>query len=268
MRVDRLQIFKSSILLVALSVLGITSAYATEDKCTELTASGNAEYPPYLWRDLSRPGELTGAIRYLMDDLSDMLDLPIRVIDSGPWGRTQEEVAAGRIDLIAGAFFTEARSEWMDYVEPSLMMTQTAVWTSDEKEIDYSEWRDLIPYQGVTVIYNSFGQTFDQFAKTHLSITEVGSLEQGLLMVASQRADYLIYEDQPGLIFAQKLGVSNIKTLPRAITQQNLFLTFSKLSKCNTESLKHRISDALRIIQEEDRQSYYLAKASDSFSQN
>ncbi|EXJ11914.1 transporter substrate-binding domain-containing protein [Nitrincola nitratireducens] len=147
MRSSRLKIVKTSMLLAAISVLGITSAYASDDQCRELTASGNAEYPPYLWRDPNRPGELAGAVRYLMDDLSDILGLPIRVVDSGPWGRTQEEVAAGRIDLIAGAFFTSARSEWMDYLEPSLMLTQTAVWTADDKEINYSEWRDLIPYQ-------------------------------------------------------------------------------------------------------------------------
>ncbi|MGR7920893.1 substrate-binding periplasmic protein [Zobellella denitrificans] len=230
-------------------------------ECRRLSASGNAEYPPYLWRDSAQPGRLTGAIGYLLEELAELTGVEISLIDSGPWGRTQEEVAAGRVDMIAGAFLTQARSEWMDYLHPALAHTRTAIWTRKDSGFEFSQWHDLIPQAGVTVIYNSFGQEFDLFAREHLNIEQVGSLEQGMMMVSQGRADYLIYEDLPGKAYAEMLGIDNLSPLPRGVTHQPLYLTFSKASACNSEALKARLSAAIEQLPQAGKMAQHLERA-------
>lgn len=236
-------------------------AAAQTGECTTLKASGNAEYPPYLWRSAADPAQLIGAVRLLIDDLANEIGIPITLTYSGPWGRVQEEVAAGRVDMIAGAFFTEPRTRYMDYLYPEFQGTQTSVWVNEDKPFAFNVWHDLKAYQGVTVINNSFGQEFDEFAKSQLNISQVASLEQGLRMVSAQRADYLLYEEEPGRAYAEQLAVTKLVTLPTEVTRQNLYLTLSKKSACNSAELKAKLAQALETFARDQRMEGYLQQA-------
>ena len=228
------------------------SASAEQDACRFFTASGNAEYPPYLWRQPQNPEVLTGAISAFLQKVSKSLDVKIDLQYSGPWGRTQEEVAAGRIDFIAGAFYTDARSERMDYLRPSFQLTRTVVWVNNEKPFEYNRWEDLIGRQGVTVIHNSFGQEFDNFARENLTVHQVGSLEQGLKMLNGQRVDYVLYEENPARAYAARNGYRNIHPLPQEISSEPLYLTLSKKSACNTPAFRARLQQVLGQAQAEN----------------
>lgn len=249
-----------------LSVSVSASTYHTSNgsearDCKRLTASGNPEYPPYLWRDPANPQRLIGANARMIEFVAQELGVEIDLHYSGPWGRTQEEVAAGRVDMIAGAFYTLHRSGWMDYLYPEFQGTRTAVWTRTGAEINHQEWQDLVPYQGVTVINNSFGQAFDSFARANLNILEVTSLAQGLRLVAEGRVDYLIYEDNPGKAYAEQMGISGLSIDPNEITRQNLYLTISKLSPCNTDEFRKQLAEALVKLQEAELMNIYLDEA-------
>lgn len=250
-----------SFLLMLVLVLGAKSAVlADEHQCKKITASGNSEYPPYLWKAKNNTN-LSGAISLLINDLSQDLGIEIELIYSGPWGRVQEEVAAGRVDMIAGAFFTIPRTSYMDYLYPEFQATKTAVWYNKKKPFVFSVWHDLKPYQGVTVINNSFGEAFDEFAKSNLAISKVASLQQALQMLSAQRVDYLIYEENPGQAYANRSGLQNLTTHPVSVTEENLYLTLSKKSKCNTPELKEKISDLLKTYQGQNRMENYLRSA-------
>ena len=75
--------------------------------------------------------------------LTYMLNIKINNVYSGPWSRAQREVKEGGIDLIAGAFFTTARAQYMDYIDPAFLTTRSVVWTSRSKPIDYKQKEDL-----------------------------------------------------------------------------------------------------------------------------
>ncbi len=229
------------------SVLALLLAWPTTvlSQCDTLLASGNAEYPPYLWRSAQDEYRLDGAVASLMERIGKEAGVDIRLIFTGPWGRTQEELAAGRIDMIAGAFYTRVRAERMDYLYPAFQQTRTLVWVHEDKPFEYREFADLRGRQGVTVINNSFGQAFDDYARDFLSIHQVGSLEQGLRMLSGKRVDYVIYEEEPGLAYARKLQIQGLQTLPHPVSGEPLHLTLSKRSHCNTEELKQRLESAL-----------------------
>ena len=232
------------------SLLPAQSAYA--QVCQKLVATGNPEYPPYLWRDPEDQSKLIGANADLMQLLAKEIGMPIEVTYTGPWSRVQELSRAGRIDLIAGAFFTHARLDYMDYFYPAFRATRTAIWTNPSKTFNFRTWSDLRDRKGLTVVNNSFGEEFDAYAKKSLNIAYVASLEQALQMLVLSRIDYLIYEEEPSLAIAAKLGITNLKTAPLAVSSESLFVTLSHKSPCNVGKLRGRIAKALADLTKDD----------------
>ena len=213
--------------------------------CQKLVATGNPEYSPYLWRDPEDDSRLIGANADLMQLLSKEIGIPIEVKYLGPWSRVQELARAGRVDLVAGAFFTTARLDYMDYFQPAFRGTRTVIWTNPKNTFKYNAWRDLIDRNGLTVVNNSFGEEFDAYAKKTLNIAKVASLEQALQMLVLSRADYVIYEEDPGLALAAKLGITHLKTAPTAVSTESLFLTIAHQSACNVGEIRGRIAKAM-----------------------
>ncbi len=213
--------------------------------CPQLIASGNPQYPPYLWRNPDDEQQLVGANAALMQWLSREIGVPIETRYVGPWGRVQEEVRAGRVDLIAGAFFTLPRTEYMDYFHPAFRETRSVIWAREDRPLNFKRLNDLIGRQGVTVINNSFGVEFDDFARQSLKLTHVASIEQAIQMVQRGRADYMVYEDAPAEAYAARLGAPSIKVLTPAVAREGLYLTLSHRSRCNSPELRGRLARAV-----------------------
>ncbi|WP_394780089.1 substrate-binding periplasmic protein [Undibacterium sp.] len=233
-------------LLATAFSLACGAAVAADDAvCKLLIATGNPEYPPYLWRDPDNENRLIGANADLMQMLAKEIGVPIEVRYTGPWARVQEEVKLGRADLITGAFLTVPRLEYMDYFYPAFRETRTVIWTRNNSGLTFRKWSDLVGKQGMTVINNSFGEEFDRYAKESLKISTVPSLEQALKMLSLSRTDYLIYEEDPGLAYVAKLNIAGVKTAPTAVTNENLYLTMSHKSACNNGDMRGRIAKGI-----------------------
>lgn len=235
--------------LLMLGVLAVLPQMAqADDSCKKMLATGNPEYPPFFWRDPADDSRLIGANADLMQALSKEINVPIEVRYVGPWARVQEEAKAGRVDLISGAFYTLPRLEYMDYFYPAFHQTRTVIWTKKGSTLSYRKWQDLIGKNGVTVINNSFGEEFDKFARQSLKITTVASLEQAITMLDRGRVDYLIYEEAPGLAYAARMNVVDLKSAVVPITNENLFLTLSHKSPCNTSEMRAKVAKAVYKI--------------------
>ena len=244
---------KSAYALVAVLLCALLlPQHADAQSCQKLVATGNPEYSPFLWRDPEDESKLIGANADLMQLLAKEIGIPIEVKYLGPWSRVQELARAGRVDLLAGAFFTNARLDYMDYFYPAFRGTRTVIWMNPLRTFKYRTWSDLRDRKGLTVVNNSFGEEFDAYAKQSLNIATVASLEQALQMLVRSRTDYLIYEEDPGLALAAKLNITNLKTAPVAISTESLFLTLSHKSACNTGELRGRIAKALLSLTKEN----------------
>lgn len=241
------RLLTTTALLLAAS-LPAASAFAVAAPCAQLVASGNPEYPPYLWVDPTDGKHLVGAAADMMQLLSREVGIPISVNYAGPWARVQKSVRDGRVDLIAGAFYTQPRRQYMSYIQTPLTITRTAIWMRDSKPVNYSRWLDLVGYRGVTVVNNSFGEEFDRFAEHSLSIETVGSVENALRMLSLGRADYLIYEDTPAQAYANRLGLQNLKTASGTITREPLYLTLGHQSACFSDVLYQRLNKAMKKL--------------------
>jgi polar amino acid transport system substrate-binding protein len=117
--------YRSSLLLFAALLMPAFAVAA--GKCERLVATGNPEYPPYLWRDPQNPQQLIGANADLLQHLANELGVAVEIIHTGPWSSAQDEVRTGRVDLMVGAFLTLPSLEVMDYVHPAFFHTPSVV---------------------------------------------------------------------------------------------------------------------------------------------
>ena len=231
------------------ALLGLPAA--VDAACTRLVASGNPEYPPFLWQDPNNDSKLIGTNAELMQMVSREIGIPIEVRYVGPWGRVQESARNGRVDLIAGAFLTQPRLAYLRYLQPVIRDTQTLIWTRQQHPLQYQRWEDLQGKEGITVVNNSFGQAFDQFAAANLKLQQVGSVKNAMQMLSLGRADYLIYEDAPGLAYAASLNVKGLRASTVPVSREKLYLTMALASACNNEQLAERLSRAMKKLSEE-----------------
>ncbi|CAN7365479.1 substrate-binding periplasmic protein [Pseudomonas solani] len=212
-------------------------------KCERLVATGNPEYPPYLWRDPQNPKLLVGANADLLKRIGEELGLKIDILYTGPWSRAQDEVRTGRVDLLAGAFLTLPRLETMDYVHPAFLDTPSVVWVKRGHGFPYTQWQDLLGHTGGTLVNNSFGQAFDAFAKANLTLEEVPSLTQAYQKLVLERTEYVLYEHYPGLALADTLGMADdLEALEPPISSEGLYLTLSHNSACNDPWLRGQLA--------------------------
>ena len=242
----------SAIALSTLLAAIAMSQPALARDCSKLKATGNPEYPPYLFRESLESKRLIGANTEIMQMIAKGLDVEIEVTYTGPWSRAQKEVREGRYDFLAGAFFTVPRIQYMDYVYPAFLTTRSVVWSNRERPVDYRAKEDLAKYKGITVIHNSFGQAFDSFAKENLDITTVPNLKQAFKMMNLGRVDYLLYERSPAMAYTSIWDIDQlVEVTGPSISAEGLYLTLSHRSPCNTGELRGKLAKVVREIVEQ-----------------
>ncbi|MDO6527320.1 transporter substrate-binding domain-containing protein [Motilimonas sp. 1_MG-2023] len=226
-------------LLVSMEVNAQTQQGNNLSICRSLLVTGNAEYPPILWRDFDNPGKLTGVAVELLELALMGTGIAVDARDRGGWARAQQDARRGEIDMLAGAFITHQREQYMDYIKPQFTDVPSVVWVAKGKEFKYQEWQDLKGKRGGTLINNSFGQAFDQYAKQNLEIRNSASAERSFTMLIAGRFDYALYELYQGLTILESSGFkSHVVHLKTPISVEGLYFTVSKKSGCNTPELR------------------------------
>lgn len=247
-----------ALLLLSFSAVAEGGARFT---CDTLVVSGNPEYPPLLWSSSQTPGHLTGAAPQLVREIVEPLGIRVKVLDVGTWARVQRQAELGEIDLVAGAFITSERIDYLDYVLPPMMYLETSIWVPKSHQFDYRYWPDLKGKQGSTLINNSFGQRFDQYASDNLEILAVRSIEQSFRMAQAGRVDYVLYEQLQGQVKLTRLGLADdFQPLEPAISREGLFFAFPKRSACNSETLREAFMARLGKLTDEGRLSGLISE--------
>lgn len=236
-------------LLLSFCLFLLPQAALAQEVCRQLTATGNPEYPPYLWRDPQNPQQLIGANADLLKHLGQALGLQVNVVYGGPWSRAQEQVRTGRIDMLAGYFLTEARAQRMDFVSPPFLMTPSVVWVRQDAAFTYRTWADLQGHNGGTLVNNSYGQQFDDYARGNLKLEAVPSARQAFEKLLHKRNDYVIYEQYPGMALARTLGVdTQLRSLEPPVSSEGLYLALSHASPCNQPKLREQLAQKMKEI--------------------
>lgn len=221
-------------------------------QCTHLSISGTIEYPPYLWQNL--PDEtIHGAVVEYLNLLSQKTNIEFKVLYTGSWARTQMELKADRLDMLAGLFYNDERAKIMDFLQPAIAYSNARLWMHKDHSLNVTSLEQLQDLKGASVIGFSLGKTFDNYANQHLKIERVRSITQAFKMLASQRVDYVSYEEQPGIAISQTMDINtnNLQMLPYLISSEGIYIAISKHSKCNSPELKRKLEQGMQQLAQE-----------------
>lgn len=225
------------------------AAQAAGGTCERLVVTGNPEYPPLLWVDPQNTKHLVGAGVELLELALEGTGIQVEVLNVGPWARAQEEVRSGRVDMLAGAFLTSQRLGYMDYIYPAYMEVPSVLFVRRDALFPYSGWDDLRDKRGSTLLNNSFGTAFDTFARDHLRIEQVPSVEQSFRTLLRGRVDYVVYERYQGLALAQQLGIEDeLEIVDGSLINEQLYYTLSHSSACNSPQLRAILAQNMREL--------------------
>ena len=194
-----------------------------------LIASGHGEYPPFMYREGKN---IVGVGVDITKLIFSELNIHVNSTYVGAWSRVQRKAKAGDIDLIVGIYKTDERLTYLDYPQEPYIAEPVGLFFYHKNPIDYKNWQDLIGLKGGTVLGESFGQEFDNFAKKHLNIIRLSGITQSFKMLKRNRLQYSLYALYPGLI---KINDTNMKgqiiSSPNYISTQNAYQAFSKKSQ-------------------------------------
>lgn len=232
---------------LACCILWMVSSVVYAQECKKIIVTGNAEYPPLTWQDKRNPDKIIGFAIELLEIAFKDIGIEIEGKYVGPWARAQDEVRQGNVDMLGGAYITEERKTYMDYIIPPFVMDPTVIFVKKGDVFPFQKWEDLIGIKGGTPIGNSYGEAFDKFAEEKLTIERVPKLNQAFSKLEAGSNRYVIYGLYPGLAEAEVTGFRDkIEYLPNSVISEGLYYTFSKKSLCNTDPIKEHLTKKVK----------------------
>ena len=200
--------------------------------CRVLKVSGSVGWYPVLMRD-AKTEKLDGISIHLIRMIADDLDLEIEFIPY-PWKRSLQHLELGYLDMILGIYKTSQRAKVYQY-SPAYMVNEARIFTRIDKQFKLQNLSNLIGLKGDQVLGGSFGDVFDNYAKTHLDMLSIKSLSAEVSRLKLGRSDFLIsdYHDASKEIQDQASTASiDIVALPFVIARNPVYFAMSKDSSC------------------------------------
>ena len=112
------RIGKVSIVILLILILGLAGMSHADD-VYYVRADDN--YPPYEFLDDGVP---TGFNIELIQAVAEVMNLEID-IQMGPWNEVRSDLEEGRIDALAGMYYSEERDKMVDFSTPHVIVSHS-----------------------------------------------------------------------------------------------------------------------------------------------
>lgn len=176
--------------LPGLLLLALATIFAPKQAlaCEVISVTGSNQWYPFAYRD--QEGDLTGVAPTIARALFESQGLEVIFRREKPWKRNLAELEAGKLDVIAGAYWDAGRAERFIYTQP-ITRDEVRIFTRQGAEFPFTKLDDLKGLRGVKPLGVSLGKDFEDFAARHLDVREVPSYPGMIRQVAQGRADYM-----------------------------------------------------------------------------
>jgi len=229
------------VFIVLMGLLAVDAAAASS--CEKLIATGNPDYPPYLWRDPANPRKLVGADADLLKKIGKQIGIKIEVIYAGSRAEAEEDVRSGRADLLLATPMSMTQLEQMDYVHPAMQQTLTRVWMQKARAFSYVGLDDLLGRSGELPANTELSPEFDAFARQTMLVQGSPELAKAFQKLLLGRIDYVLAEGYPGQLVAEQLGMTaQLDASGPAVSSTELYLALSHNSACNDVELRGQLA--------------------------
>lgn len=206
---------------------GLQAAHAEAPDPVIIT--GDTDYPPSSWGD---GNTLAGAAIDALKLAFAELDIPIKVVNKGPWKRAQEALKYGEADIITSVYRTPERQSYAVYTDTPYMIERNVIWVMKDKVFPFDDWRDLQDKKAGLLLGNSYGAEWDTLFERVLATEEVHDMHSNLKKLKSGRIDYIPYALYPGTILIRRYGYQDmVECLPTTMASVGVYIAFSKKSE-------------------------------------
>jgi polar amino acid transport system substrate-binding protein len=218
--------------LVASSPIGAVVVVQAQRACAALVITGHPSYPPVAW---AAQGRIVGAAPDLVSGIAARLGVEDVVSkDYGSWDGAQAAARKGEADVIFGIYKTDERARTLDFIEPPFMSDPVAIVVRKGADFAFAQWSDLRGRKGVTNAGESYGDKFDAFMGSNLTVAHVAGVDKVFAALLAGQADYMIIGLYPGRDEASRLGLADkVAFLPKELLSSAMYVAFSKQSKCD-----------------------------------
>lgn len=219
--------------LIFLFILGVVSlclcliGCKKDNEAREFIASGHPAWAPIMHQDGDK---IVGAGPEITAMVLKELGLGVSFPYVGLWDVVQAKTKSGEIDMIVAAYKTAERETYMDY---SVVYTvdPVSIFVKKGKTFPFANWNELIPKKGVVTTGDSYGQTFDQYIKSNLTVTSVATPDGAFSLLLNGQADYFVYAFYSGQNYLTSKNLKDqIEVLPNYVSSENFYMCVSKKS--------------------------------------
>src|SRR5512136_1005764 len=203
----------------------------------KLVVGGDHENPPYEFIENGRP---TGFNIELMRAVADAAgaDVEFRL---GPWSQVRDAIEQGKIDALAGMYYSKERSKAVDFSVPHTMVT-AGLFVRNGSPI-----RSIDDMKGKEVIVQK-GDVIDDYLRkkgTASRLIEVKDPADVLRLLASGRHDCALMPSRfQGEYLLKSLGISKVRAMSADLPQ----LRYCFAVKKGNTPLKYRLDEGLNIL--------------------
>ena len=167
-------------------------------------------------------------------------------VQMAPWGDIRSDLTTGKIDVIAGMYYSKERAEMVDFSPPYTIVHHAIFARRDSPKIKSEK-----ELKGKKIVVMRGDIMQDYLLKEGLSNNPglADTQSKALQLLASGKYDFALIAKLPGLYWVKKLGLSNIDTVGPLIRPSAYCFA---VKKGNAELLSHFI-EGLAIVKKTGR---------------
>jgi PAS domain S-box-containing protein len=221
---------------LALSVPSATGASSVTTK-PKLIVGGDHDYPPYEFLENGKP---TGFDIELMRAVAEVMgfDVEFRL---GPWNKVRQDLEQGRVNVLAGMYYSADRSRLVDFSVPHTMVTSGIFVRRDSPIRSYAD------IQGKEIIVQEGDIIHDSLRRNGLAsrIVAVPDVAQVLKLLASGKHDCAVMPSRlQGEYYVKAFRLANLKFINSELPQLRYCFAVRK----GDQDLLYKIDEGLKIL--------------------
>jgi len=202
-----------------------------------LVVGGDYNYPPF---EFLQNGKPSGFNIDLMRAVADSLGYEI-TFKLGPWSQVREDLEQGRIDVLAGMYYSEERDKVVDFSIPHSLVSSGLFIRTD------SPIRTFKEINGKEIIVQK-GDIMDDHLKNEnvaSLIVEVTDPIEALQVLASGKHDGALLSSKiQGIYYLKHYQLGNIRVLETDIPQRRYCFAVKE----GNEELLYKLNEGLNIL--------------------
>ena len=227
--------FVALLLLIALPVTGDGQE---DDENRPVIVGGDRDYPPYEFVDQN--GKAAGFNVDLTRAIAEVMGFRVE-FRMGGWKEMRDALLAGRVTILQGLSFSEARTRTVDFSPPHSIVSHAIFARRDSppaRSLDDLKGKEVIVFQS-GIMHDLLEQK--RVAK-RLVLTETPA--DALRLLASGQHDYAVVAALPGTYLIRELKLTNLVPVATGIA----FYPYCYAVKKGDDELLARFSEGLAIL--------------------